>query len=344
MSATQPPTLDTVASLAGVSRQTVSNALHRPDRLRPATRARVEAAIDELGYRPSIPARQLATRRATAIAVPAHRPQPDGVSGLLLDAFLHGLADACLPSGHRVILYPAAPAGDDETELIADLLLTGSADAVVLTATHPGDRRAAWLGERRTPFCSFGRPWDDDDDAVQPHDWVDVDGADGCDQAVSYLAARGCRRIAYVGWPGGGVAHDRRSGWHRAATRLGVMSSLPPIACDDVIDCAETAVGSLLESSTPPDALVCASDTLALGAWRATRSMAEPPLIVGFDATPVTTALAIPSVAQPVALAARTCHDLVLARLGGSEAPFRGVLLSPELRLPNGRSTARAPR
>ena len=76
-------TLDTVAALAGVSRQTVSNALHHPDRLRAETRERVLEAVRRSGYRPSLPARQLATRRASAIAVRAD-PQQDGVTRVLM--------------------------------------------------------------------------------------------------------------------------------------------------------------------------------------------------------------------------------------------------------------------
>ncbi len=327
------PTLDTVAERAGVSRQTVSNALHRPERLRSATRDRVFAAIAELGYRPSIPARQLATRRAKAIAVAAHRPQPDGVSGLLLDAFLHGLADACRSSGHQVILYSTSADDRDEIGPIEDLLLTGSADAVVLTATHTGDQRSMWLAQRRAPFCSFGRPWDTSPEGPEYwHDWVDVDGANGCEQAVEYLAARGCRSIAFLGWPAGsGVGDDRRSGWHRAAATLGVLAPIAPMACEDRSDAAEAAVRLAFEGDQAPDGLVCASDTLALGAWRATQHSPRPPRIVGFDATPVTAALGLASIGQPVAQAARTCMDLLLPRLAGGVAPFRGVLLRPSL-------------
>src|SRR5688500_15043010 len=108
------PTLETVASHAGVSRQTVSTALHRPERLAPATRERVLTSVRETGYRPSLPARQLATRRSHAVAVRADLPQ-DGISGLVLDAFFHGLAEAGESSGHRVVLYAAQR--DQEAEL-----------------------------------------------------------------------------------------------------------------------------------------------------------------------------------------------------------------------------------
>jgi LacI family transcriptional regulator len=62
-----PPTLADVAERAGVSRQTVSNAVNSPDLLRPDTLARVQHAIAELGYSPNRAARNLRTRASHLI-------------------------------------------------------------------------------------------------------------------------------------------------------------------------------------------------------------------------------------------------------------------------------------
>ncbi|MGF1647845.1 MAG: LacI family DNA-binding transcriptional regulator [Kineosporiaceae bacterium] len=327
------PTLDTVARLAGVSRQTVSNVLHRPERVRPTTRQRVLDVVAQIGYRPSAPARQLAMRRATAVAVPAHRPQPEGVSGLLLDAFLHALAEHSREAGTHVVLYPGSQDDDQEVAVLEDLLGTGAAGGVVLTGVHADDGRSAWLARRGTPLCTFGRPWGTGGSAT--HDWVDVDGAGGSAQAVGHLATRGRRRVGFLGWPvGSGAGDDRRHGWARESARLGVAAPDMDLACEDVADAAQAAVSARLASPDPPDALVCASDTLALGAWRACRDLPDGPEVVGYDATPVTAALGIASVAQPVAETAHRCLELVRARMAGATGPPVGVLLPPRLVLP----------
>ena len=62
-----PPTLADVAERAGVSRQTVSNAINNPDLLRADTLARVQEAIEELGYSPNRAARNLRTRASHLI-------------------------------------------------------------------------------------------------------------------------------------------------------------------------------------------------------------------------------------------------------------------------------------
>ncbi|MBL0746935.1 LacI family DNA-binding transcriptional regulator [Nocardioides baculatus] len=336
MAAHEPATLDSVAARAGVSRQTVSNVLRHPARVAEATRERVLAAIRESGYRPSLPARQLATRRAHAIAVRAERQQ-DGISGLVLDAFYHGLAEAGQDNGLRVVLY-AQPADEAaELEIIDDLVQTGAADAVVLTATSADDQRPAYLSGSGTTFCAFGRPWGHDD---EPHDWVDVDGARGTGLAVQHLLDLGRRSIAYLGWPGDGAepstGSDRRRGWLETVEAAGLGAPVEARSLNDAA-AAEAAVASLLSGADAPDAIVCASDTLALGAHRAAVAAAgggTPATVVGFDATPVAAALGLVSVAQPIDQAAHLCIDLLTGRFETPDRPARGVLVPPVLHLP----------
>jgi DNA-binding LacI/PurR family transcriptional regulator len=342
-SAGSPATLESVAALAGVSRQTVSNALRHPDRLTPATRDRVLQAVRDSGYRPSLPARQLATRRAHAVAVRADRQQ-DGISGLVLDTFFHGLAEAGHRSGLRVVLYPQQADEQAELQLIEELLHTQAADAVVLTATGDHDGRPAHLRDAGLVFCAFGRPWGE---AHPAHDWVDVDGAHGTGLAVEHALSLGRRRIAFLGWPGeSGTGRDRRRGWFEALQRAGLAGAALEAQCVNDAAAAETAAAALLASPEPPDAFVCVSDTVALGAHRAAlgahraalgahrAALAEPALVVGFDATPVTEALGLASVAQPIGRAAHACLDLLVPRLRGARPDPQGVLLLPSLRLP----------
>jgi DNA-binding LacI/PurR family transcriptional regulator len=332
---TGPATLDSVAARAGVSRQTVSNVLRHPSRVAEPTRERVLAAIRESGYRPSLPARQLATRRAHAIAVRAERQQ-DGISGLVLDAFYHGLAEAGQDNGLRVLLYAQPEDEAAEVAVIDELVLTGAADAVVLTATSSDDGRPAHLLSQGTTFCAFGRPWGHAD---EPHDWVDVDGALGTGLAVRHLLDLGRRRIAYLGWPGDGgepsTGTDRRRGWLDALTAAGLGGRRLEARSLNDAAAAEAAVAELMDRPDAPDAIVCASDTLALGAHRATDSRpGERPVVVGFDATPVAAALGLASVAQPIDQVAHLCIELLTHRLETPDRPARGRLVPPVLHVP----------
>ena len=83
-----PPTLTTVADRAGVSRQTVSNALNNPDLLRPDTLERVLQVIAELGYTPNRAARQLRSGTSHLVGLRFEAAQ-EGTTNALMDRFLH---------------------------------------------------------------------------------------------------------------------------------------------------------------------------------------------------------------------------------------------------------------
>ena len=315
-------TIATVARRAGVSRQTVSNVLNTPDVVRAETRERVREAIAALGYRANQAARQMRTGRSRLIAVRIE-PARDGINGSVLDRFLHGLTDAAAPAGYRVMLYTAT----DDTDEIAtyeNLLTSYDLDAFVLTSTHHGDVRTSWLAGREVPFVTFGRPWG----APDTHSWVDVDNAAGTAAATRHLIGSGHRRIGFLGWPAGsGVGDARRDGWASALVDAGLPGTGVDIAVTDGIESGAAAVGGVLPTV---DALVCASDSLALGALRAIRESDHACAVVGFDDTAVAQAVGLTSVSQPLTEAATHCVDLLADVLDRSATP-RQVLLQPTL-------------
>lgn len=301
------PTLDSVAAHAGVSRQTVSNVINHPDVVRSDTIAKVRAAIDDLGYRPSAAARQLKTGRSRTFGLRLD-PVRDGVNGLVLDQFLHHLVEAAQDIGYRVQLFTAR---DDAEELatFSSLLATSDLDGFLLTGTHHGDPRTAWLAVRDVPFVTFGRPWG----AVARHSWVDVDGATGTRAAVEHLVERGHARIGWIGWPrGSGTGEDRRAGWWQGMADAG-LPVRPEWEAEvaDGVDEGRAAAARLAALPDAPTAFVCASDSLAIGAVTSGRA------VVGFDDTPVAAALGLTTVSQPLAEAAEVCLRLLVDRVEG---------------------------
>lgn len=326
-------TIATVAREAGVSRQTVSNVINAPEVVREETRERVREAIASLGYRVNQAARQMRTGRSRLLAVRIE-PARDGINGSVLDRFLHGLTDAAALAGYRVMLYTAA----DDTDEIAtydDLLSSYDLDGFVLTSTHHGDPRTSWLAERSIPFVTFGRPWG----APETHSWVDVDNAAGTAAATRRLIDAGHTRIGFLGWPAGsGVGDARRAGWASTMTDAG----LPTEGLDrEVIDGVDTGAAAA-RSLTDATALVCASDSLALGALRTGSAVPERTgkapgprrarAVIGFDDTAVAQAIGLTSVSQPLSEAAARCMDLLVALLDGRAPKIpTTLLLTPSL-------------
>jgi DNA-binding LacI/PurR family transcriptional regulator len=327
----RPPTVDDVARAAGVSRQTVSNALNAPARLRPETLQRVLVVVGELGYRPNRAARSLRRRESRLVGLHIRPPQPDQ-AGSVLDRFLHALAEHSARSGYHVL--PFATGDAEEICAFNELLGTTAVDAFVLTDTHRADGRVRWLLCRDAPFVAFGRPWDDG----PPHAWVDVDGAAGIAMVVDHLVRRGHRRIGYIGWgEASELGNDRRSGWVTAGRRHGLDNADLEIRSVDRIADGADGASHLMDRDDPPTALVCASDTLAMGALRALDIRGMGPgrdvAVTGFDDTPTAAALPVglTSVRQPLEDVAAAIVKRLDAVLSGADVSDNGELLTPTL-------------
>lgn len=315
----RPSTIEDVARVAGVSRQTVSNVLNSPQIVREQTRERVQQAIRKLGYAPHASARRLRTRRSSTLGIHLD-PYAGGISGVVLDRFVHALTERAGERGLRVMLY-AARSPEEEIRRMADLRDGGDIDAVVITGTFHGDPRTGWLIEHDVPFVAFGRPWGEDDLGAPAHLWVDVDGAAGTAQATRHALASAGPRVAFLGWPeGSGTGDDRERGWRAAlparAEPLRLTSS------ESVAEARRVVEHALAEYEF--DALVCASDSLAVGAHLAAVTSHRPGLpVIGFDNTPAAEALGLSSIEQLPERVASGALDLLLA--GGRDVVARVV-------------------
>lgn len=328
-----PPTLADVAEKAGVSRQTVSNAVNNPDLLRPDTLARVQDAIAALGYSPNRAARNLRTRVSHLIGV-RFTPAEEGTANGLMDRFLHSLVASSAEVGYHVLLF-----ADSDTEPLQaydELLRSTAVDAFVVTDTYLGAPQAAWLAQRRAPFVAFGRPWAD---PQATHAWVDVDGAAGAALATSHLVERGHTQIAWLGWRKDSfIGEDRRSGWARVMGEHGLPVAGLAARAENTVACGRASAERLLDEAAPT-AFVCASDTLALGVLQmmyqrglvAGRDLA----VVGFDDSQVAQVVppGLTSVRQPLEQVAVEVVKALQGLLASPPVVQQGVLLSPTLAL-----------
>jgi DNA-binding LacI/PurR family transcriptional regulator len=347
------PTLATVAEAAGVSRQTVSNALNSPELLRPDTLARVQEAIEELGYSPNRAARSLRTRSSHLVGLRVD-PAVEDSANALMDRFVHSLVESTKVAGYHVLLFTGSHGTDgtdgsggegaadgaeaaDPIEGYDELLRSAAVDAFVITDTYRGNPQAAWLAEHGVPFVAFGRPWGD---AAAGHPWVDVDGRAGVALAVDHLVERGHTRIAWAGWQKGSViGEDRRSGWVDRMHEHGLSTSRLSARGEDTLEYGVRAAHALLDADEPdrPTAFVCASDTVAMGVLRALdeRGLRAGPdvAVVGFDdsiAAQVSTP-ALTSVRQPLEQVAVEVVRFLGELLAHQPIPELGCVLTPTL-------------
>ncbi len=192
-------------------------------------------------------------------------------------------------------------------------------DAVVITGTFHGDPRTGWLNARGLPFVSFGRPWGEDDVEAPAHLWVDVDGAAGTRAATAHALERADGRVAFLGWPAGsGTGDERERGWSES---VGPARG-PRWVVEDNVALARDAVEAGLRVAPDVTAIVCASDSLAIGAHLATALAGRPDIrVVGFDNTPAAEALGLSSVEQLPERVASGALDLLMGENGTVVAP-----------------------
>ncbi|MFF0484463.1 LacI family DNA-binding transcriptional regulator [Streptomyces sp. NPDC004435] len=323
-------TIEDVARTAGVSRQTVSNALNAPHRLRATTLARVTAAIEELGYQPDQSARSLRTGTRKVIGYPAPADNPVDPNPLM-GGFLQALVSAADAVGHRVLLFRCDP--DQGAAAVAKsfhgLIAARQVDGFVLSDVVHDDSRVDVLTEAGFPFAAFGRTA-----PGRPQNWVDIDSAEATAELVRLLLAQGHRRICYVNsaaslpW-----LADRRAGLLRAAADAPGGAFEVGVPDDDPAALSQ-ALQRLLSGPDRPTALVCASDWLALTAYQAVRAaglgVGTDVAVTGFNDMPVGTLLqpSLTSVRLPLARIAHALVDRLIAVVeGGTTGPASGLLL-----------------
>lgn len=278
--ASNRPTIEDVARLAGVSRGTVSRVLNGGRHVRPALMANVNSAIQALGYSVNQAARSLAAGRTGSVAfvISEHREHlvEDPNFGLFVKVFSRELR---LRGRH--LLVTAAQDQEEET-FLADYLSAGHVDGALLALPRMGEPLLAHLADSRLPLVVMGRPLGFDAELS----WVAIDDEAGATEMVVYLLSQGRSRIASVTGPlNTSSGRDRFEGY-RKATGKGFRASLAAEGDWSLLS-GRVGASHILERHPDIDALFAASDLMALGAMAALRQagrrVPEDVAVAGFD-------------------------------------------------------------
>lgn len=255
----RPATIADVAARAAVSRTTVSHALSGKGRVDPATRERVRAAAQELGYRPSLRAQRLRRGRSGAVAIlsalPASIVGEGSEMGFLIEMAMP-VARACLAHGYALMLVPpdATPEQLDGLDIDGAIVLDPRAD----------DPSCAALAARGVRVVTVGAAPGVDADAVLDR------GMSGVDVMLDHLVAAGARRIGVIRSEESHVPSRVLADLAQAGGRWGPADIL--LASARAVDGEEggrAAAHGLLSAHPDLDAVYAPLDAFALGAVRA---------------------------------------------------------------------------
>jgi len=257
-----------VAERAGVSAQTVSRVVNGSARVDPTTRARVEKAMGDLGYRMHRAARALRTGQTSTIGLVVSTLASVGNSRML-----QAISEAAAARDYALAVVTVGERGIREA--FARLRSQGVDGAVVLNEATELARGVEPPGDLH--LVVVDSPPDDRFSIVQ------TDHAGGARAATRHLLARGHTTVHHIGGPARSFAAvERERGWREALVDAGV--STPPVVRGDWTSRLGHAAAARLVDA---DAVFVANDQMALGALRsfadAGRRVPDDVAVVGFD-------------------------------------------------------------
>ncbi len=319
-----------VAALAGVSTKTVSNVVNAQPQVRVTTRARVQEAIGELGHRPNAGGRRLRRGRTGLIALAV--PEIDVPYFAELARHVVEAAASC---GLTVLIEQTSWSSSTEQGAL-EAPEAGLVDGLIMSpvATAEAELEARRAGVAVVLLGEGVRP-----DGV---DHVGIDDGAAAAEATAHLVAGGRTRTAFLGGAGIGLtrtSEGRHAGWSRALDAAGVQPGARPRLHVERFSAAEgrASVTAALAAGTAFDALICASDVLALGALRALDeaglSVPHDVAVIGWDdvALAAHTTPPLTSVRPDVQGIAASAVRMLAERIDGEDGPGRRVLARHEL-------------
>jgi LacI family repressor for deo operon, udp, cdd, tsx, nupC, and nupG len=336
-------TIKDVAARAGVSRQTVSRVLNDEGVVAEATRARVLAAIDELGYRPNAIARSLVSQRTYTL-------------GLLTADFndythariIEGAEAEAREHGYLIFVSGAEHGPYGEPLCCSPILSQHHAEGLFIVY-HGTDTDSHEIFEhipRDLPIVTIGYAPNQENIVT-----VGIANYQGARQATQHLLELGHRRIAHITGPIQMYAsQERRHGYTAALQEAGVTPEDSWVARGDwSTSGGYQATLQLLDRNFGLTALFVQNDRMAMGALQALREhklrVPQDVAVVGFDNIPSTPYFDPPltTIHQPNYELGRTGARLLIDLINGKPAPSAPIRLATELVIRHSCGTQIAP-
>lgn len=319
-------TITEVARRAGVSAMTVSRVVNRSGYASPATRAKVEQAIAELGYVPNAVARHLRSKRSKTIALVV-----SDITNPFFTTIARGVEDAAALRGYAVMFANTDESEAEEIEYLR-MLAQRQIDGVLLVPAGSSATPFRLLHNQQIPVVVIDRRV-----VARKVDEVRCDSEQGAYELVRHLIGLGHTRIAVItGRQNISTSTDRVVGYERALRDAGLPLAPDLVAYDSFsLEGGYRQVRRILENEPRPTAIFATNNFLAFGALRALHEASlripEDVSLVTFDDLPAEwhDDPFLTVLAQPAYELGRQATELLLGRLEGEKRPKRQVIMLP---------------
>ncbi|MDO5061008.1 MAG: LacI family DNA-binding transcriptional regulator [Actinomycetaceae bacterium] len=302
------PSIADVAKLAGVSSQTVSRISTGAQRVSPATRERVLAAMAELGYSPNRAAQALRSGRFGVLGVLTQQIERTGES-----LTTGGVVEAALAADYTIALVQTHEPESDDGKYLVRRLSEQAIDGLIIVqaGTSTGEKLAL---PSDLPVVVA--------DSALAHKYpsVNADQRTGMRSAMQHLLDLGHKQIAHVTGPKNSQsAFIREEEWQKALTTAGLP--IHPAYAGDWSARSGYEAGKKIAAQNQVTAVMCANDEIAFGVIRALFEaglrVPEDVSVIGFDGIELGEFVPVPltTVRQDFAKAGRTLVELALKQI-----------------------------
>ena len=328
-----------VARLAQVSQSAVSRAFTPGASVSQATRSKVQAAAQRLGYRPNAHARSLTTGRSRIIGLVLSY-----IENLFYPTVLERLAKRLQQDGHHLLIFLSDSQNSDE--LVGEILQY-KVDGIVLGATTLSSALAKRCAEASIPEVLFNRVMASSSAGAVSS--VRSDNVGGGREIARYLLAAGHKRIAYVaGREDSSTNLERESGFMQGLAESGRRLFARAVGNYDFEQSCQAARELFAGAGAKPDAVFVAGDQMAIAVMDTLRhelgmSVPRDVSVVGFDNVPQAAwqSYQLTTFEQPVEPMVEATVELLQSYLRAERTPPSRNLVVPGRLI--ARASARSP-
>lgn len=319
-------TIRDVARHAGVSHQTVSRVINDNERVNPETRARVEAAIGELGYRPNAMARSMARGRSGVLACIA-----PNLTDYTFASMIDGAEREARQLGYFLL---SASAPDEETfaALVDELVTSRRAEGMIIINPYQ-DGRFHHLPPNHPIVFAGARP------RAEATNSVALDDESAGRLATQHLLDLGHRQIGCITGPMSEDCSQDRSDGYKSALAGAAIHYNPAIVTEGDWSARSgyEALMQLAQEGLVPKAIFAQNDQMAVGALRAARDLGlqvpEQLSVIGIDDIPLAAYFEPPltTFKQDFVILGREAVRLLIGSVEDPEMPRRQLRLPAQL-------------
>ena len=331
-------TLEDVAGMCGVSYQTVSRVVNNSPAVADKTRSKVLRAIDQLGYRPNLTARRLATRRASVIGMVGSNITYYGPAQVMV-----AIEETAKREGYNLMFARVEGPGRAELQAAITDLCAHQVDGLIIGVHARGKLALIRKLCRHIPFVTL------DEEVAADVPTVVVDQRHGVRLVIEHLLGLGHRRVAHISGPADWTpAEERKAAWSQTLLDAGLEPG-PCVAGDWSAESGHRATEQLLALGIERfTAIFAANDQMALGALRALHDhcvhIPGEVSVAGYDDLPEARFFspALTTVHHDFASEGGRCIQVLLSMVNGESPDLPLSMLQPGLAVRESTASARS--